>query len=158
MGRTRQAGLVVLRTWWALRSQKRRRNARGGGEQAPLPVLAHHPGGGVPRAPLHDDIYLAENPGVLVSDRVELWVLDPNVMTILGFPPTEADWAAAVMEFLTYNEALGRWHYESAGVGSTKNDGDTAWVRGRFVRVGQAPGPWSVVDVDSGAGMAGWSL
>jgi hypothetical protein len=105
---------------------------------------------------LQDDIYLADNPEALISDGVELWVLDPNVEAILGSPPTEEDWAAAFAELVTYNEAMGRWHYENPGVGASKGDGDIAWVRGRFLRAGQAPGPWSVVDVNSEEGMAKW--
>ena len=147
----------IVRTWWAMRSQKRRRSAGAGQVEAPLPVLAHHPHGGFPGTPLIDDIYLAENPGALISDRVEVWVLDPNNMIIQGYPPNEMDWQSAIVEFVSYNAGAGKWHYEAPGVGETKTDGDNAWIRGRFLRTGQAAGPWSVVDVMSGAGMPTWS-
>jgi hypothetical protein len=107
---------------------------------------------------LYDDVYLAENPGALVSDTVEVWVLDPNHVTILGSPnPTEADWQGAMVQLLSYNAGAGKWHYEGPGVGETKNDGDSAWIRARFLREGVAPGPWSDVDAGSGAGLAVWS-
>ena len=147
----------ALRVWWALRCQKLRRRAGSGPVVPPLPVLAHHPHGGMPGTPLIDDILLEENPGALESDSVEIWVLDPNVVTVEGYPPIESEWQQADVEFVSYNAGLVRWYYESPGVGATKTDGDCAWIRGRFCRAGQAAGPWSVVDPYSGAGMPTWS-
>jgi hypothetical protein len=127
--------------------------------EPPLPVLAHHPHGGMPGTPLIDDIYLAENPGALVSDSVEVWVLDPTNVVIQGAPnPTEADWQSANMALVTYDGVAGKWSYEDAGVGETKSDGDFAWIRARFRRAGEAAGPWSGVDSFSGAGFVTWSL
>jgi hypothetical protein len=148
----------IVRTWWLLRRQKERRLANSGEVVLPLPVLAHHPHGGLPGAPLVDDIYLAENPGALVTDSVEIWVLDPMRMTIEGYPPTETDWELAIQSFVTYSEAMGKWYFEDPGTGETKTDGDCAWIRGRFRRTGEGAGPWSVVDVMSGAGMPIWSV
>jgi hypothetical protein len=148
----------AMRVWWALRCQKLRRSAGTGQVVPPLPVLAHHPHGGLPGTPLIDDIYLAENPGALISDSVEIWVLDPNIVTIHGYPPTESDWvSSSIVELVAYNGGLGRWHYQSAGVGASKTDGDNAWIKGRFRRAGQAAGPWSIVDEYSGAGVPTWS-
>jgi hypothetical protein len=147
----------VVRTWWAMRCQKRRRRAQGGQAETPLPLLVHHAYGGLPGGPLCDEIHLADNPGALVSDRIEIRVLDPAIETIEGYPPTEADWLAAGLEFVSYSEARGSWYYENAAVGENKTDGDYAWIRGRFVREGYTPGPWSVVDPNSGAGMPTWS-
>jgi hypothetical protein len=141
-----QGGIAVLRAWWAMRSQKRRRLARGGQVEVPLPALAHHPGAGVPGQPLHDDVYPAENPGALLSDSVEIWVLDPSLHNVQGPEPTEAEWVNADMTLLPYSEALGRWHYQSADVGATKSDGDSVWIRARWRRAGQA-GPWSSATV-----------
>ena len=145
-----QDGLVRW-VYWYLQQRRRR---RAGGEQVPLPQLAHHPGGGAPGEPLHDDIYLAENPGAVTSDTVELWILDPSIETVSGLQPTEAEWGSALRVFVSYSEAMGRWHFETSGEG--KDDGDIVWVRGRFVRAGEAPGLWSLVDYFSGAGMAVW--
>ncbi len=136
----------VVRDWFALKRQKERRLGRGGEPELPLPTLAHHPGAGLPGTPLFDDIYLAENPGALVSDEIELSVLDPTVNVVEGDPPTEEDWLDAWSVMVSYNEALGRWHYENAGVGESKTDGDAVWIRGRFRRAGQPAGPWSVVE------------
>ena len=146
----------VVRTWWLLRRQKERRRANSVEAVLPLPVLMHHPSAGVPGSPLYDDIYLAENPGALVSDSVELSVLDPDNVTIEGMPPTETEWASAWSAFVTYSQALGRWHYENAELGRFKGDGDMVWIRGRFQRTGGSPGPWSAVDYYSGAGAVGW--
>ena len=147
-----------LQVWWALRSQKRRRDAGTEVVEPPLPQVVHHPRGGFPGSPLYDDIYLAENPGALISDNVEVWVLDPNHVTILGYPnPTEADWQAAMVQLLSYNAVGGSWRYDDPGVGETKTDGDSAWIRARFLREGVVPGPWSPVDASSGAGVAVWS-
>ena len=152
----RQVGLAVLRAWWALQLQKRRR-ARAEQPELPLPQLAHHPYGGVPGAPLCDDIYLGENPGAVVTDTVEIWVLDPAIHVIEGYPnPTEADWQEAIKDSIPYFEPMGRWYYENPGVGEGKSDGDYAWIRGRFCR-GQEAGPWSLVDYGSGAGQVVWS-
>jgi len=145
-----------VRTWLAIRRQKRRR-AQSGPLVLPLPVLAHHPHGGQPGTPLIDDVYLAENPGALSSDQVEVWALDPNVVTISMFPPSELDWQSAIVDFLSYEAPRGGWHYDEPGIGETKSDGDNAWIRARFRRAGEAAGPWSVVDAFSGAGMPTWS-
>ncbi len=148
----------AVRTWWLLRRQRERRLANSGEVVLPLPVLAHHPGAGIPGSPLCDDIYLVENPGALVSDTVEVWVLDPSVDTIQGVQPTETEWANDAWGALVlYSQALGRWHYENAGVGQNKGDGDWVWIRGRFRRTGWSPGPWSAVDYYAGWGTAGWN-
>ncbi len=156
MSRKGQAGLVALQAWLLLRRQKRRRQDAAGQEESSLPVLAHHPHGGLPGDALVDDIYLAENAGALSTDSVEIWVLDPSVVTIEHYPPTEVEWQAAIMDSLVYNAGSGGWHYENPEVGQTKEDGDSAWIRGRFRRAGEVPGPWSVVDYPSGAGMVSW--
>ncbi len=140
-----------LRSWVAWFLQERRRARHAMDTSAPeLPALVHHATAGVPGVSLVDDVLLAENPGALSSDAVELWVLDPSVSTVLGDPPTEADWASAWSVSVSYDGGLGKWHYENAAVGLSKGDGDGVWIRGRFVRAGLS-GPWS------GAGLVTWS-
>ncbi len=148
---TRKSGRN-LRSWVAWFLQERRRGrlaAHGAG--LPLPGLAHHPLAGVPGVALRDESYPNENPGALITDIVELWVLDPSVATVLGDPPTEADWLSAASALVAYDPGPGSWHYESADIGSTKGDADFVWIKGRFVRAGQ-PGPWG------GVAQAVWSF
>ncbi len=135
-----------LRPWvaWFLQERRRARLAGGNGVSQ-LPALTHHPSAGVPGVPLLDEIYLGENSGAAITDVVELWVLDPNVVTVEGDPPTEGEWGGGASSVsVTYNAGLGRWHYQGASVGLAKGDGDAIWIRGRFVRAGQ-PGPWGGV-------------
>jgi hypothetical protein len=141
----------VVLEWFALKRQKARRLHQSGAPEVRLPAVVQHASAGFPGSPFVDDIYLEENPGTLVSDAVELAVFDPSNNTIHGDQPTQTDWESAFIRLISFDGALGRWHYEDWGVGQMKTDGDVVWTRARFRRAGLAAGAWG------GAVLTSWS-